>query len=95
MLSNVHISFVIVHYFSLKSSISDMTMTDATTISTLERAFNQIKHFPPCQTYTTLCQMLALQYLPTSPTKTAYYLTEAVAVTFRHQAMMNTGKKFR
>ncbi|XP_041371410.1 uncharacterized protein LOC121384969 [Gigantopelta aegis] len=63
--------------------------------STLEKAFNQVRHFPKTLMYARICRLLALQYLKSDPYKTAFYLAEASAITLRHQALVNMGKRKR
>ncbi len=62
---------------------------------TLTDAFENISHFPSSDVYGRLCRMLACQHLDTDQVKTAYYLGEAVSITFRHQALANTSHKLR
>ncbi|KAL5009966.1 hypothetical protein ScPMuIL_012271 [Solemya velum] len=64
-------------------------------ILTLEKVYGQICQFPPCPLYSQLCKVLAVQYLPESPDTAAFYLSEAMSVTFRHQSVFNVGKKIR
>ncbi|OWF40766.1 uncharacterized protein LOC110463375 [Mizuhopecten yessoensis] len=68
---------------------------DASIEETLEKAFQQVHHMPSPGLYSQICHMKALHHLESSPLKAAFYLCEALAVTFRHQALVNSGKKIR
>ncbi|XP_046575323.1 separin-like isoform X2 [Haliotis rubra] len=68
---------------------------DTTVKDSLTSAFTNISHFPSSDVYGNLCRMLACQHLNTDELKTAYYLNEAVSITFRHQALANTSRKIR
>ncbi|XP_062568932.1 uncharacterized protein LOC134231045 [Saccostrea cucullata] len=61
----------------------------------LEVAFEQARHLPTTGLYTSICNLLALQYIDTCPLKAAYYLTEGMVVTFRHQSLVNCSRKIR
>ncbi|ESP02877.1 hypothetical protein LOTGIDRAFT_230378 [Lottia gigantea] len=64
-------------------------------IKKLEMSYQQVCHFPSNPYYPVICKLLALQYRTLSPYKTAFYLTESAAVTFRHQTLIDIGKKIR
>lgn len=61
----------------------------------LEVAFEQARHLPTTGLYSAICNLLALQYLELCPLKAAYYLTEGMVVTFRHQSLVNCSRKIR
>ncbi|XP_071103175.1 separin-like [Haliotis cracherodii] len=68
---------------------------DASVKDSLTSAFTTISHFPSSDVYGHLCRMLACQHLNTDELKAAYFLNEAVSITFRHQALANTSRKIR
>ncbi|XP_033761425.1 uncharacterized protein LOC117343195 [Pecten maximus] len=68
---------------------------DASIANTLDKAFQQVQHMPSPTLYSHICHMKCLQHLKLSPLKAAFYLCEALAITFRHQALVNSGKKIR
>jgi hypothetical protein len=83
-------AFIILHLFCFFSD-----STNSRLIQTLEEAYKQMKHLPSPPVYTSICQMLALQYMELSPLKAAFYLAESIAVTFRHQSLINAARKIR
>ena len=86
-------AFIILHLFFCCFFSSDST--NSRLILTLEEAYKQMKHLPSPPVYTSICQMLALQYMELSPLKAAFYLAESIAVTFRHQSLINAARKIR
>lgn len=64
-------------------------------IETLEEAYKQVQHLPSPPVYSSICHMLALQYMDSFPLKAAFYLAESIAVTFRHQSLVNASRKIR
>ena len=79
----------------MESLISGDTPSDEDLTSMLELAFEQARHLPTTGLYSSLCNLLALQYIHTCPLKAAYYLTEGMVVTFRHQSLVNCSRKIR
>ncbi|XP_050406071.2 uncharacterized protein LOC126821652 [Patella vulgata] len=81
---------------SFSQNISSKTNVDHSHLTvTLLKAYEQVRHFPASPSYPMICKLLALQYIHTSPDKTAFYLTESAAVTFRHQILVDVGRKIR
>ncbi|XP_076092689.1 uncharacterized protein LOC143064061 [Mytilus galloprovincialis] len=80
--------------------IDSVPKTDSQTsnnqlIETLEEAYKQVQHLPSPPVYSSICHMLALQYMDSFPLKAAFYLAESIAVTFRHQSLVNASRKIR
>ncbi|CAC5385173.1 ESP1 [Mytilus coruscus] len=80
--------------------IDSVPKTDSQTsnnqlIQTLEEAYKQVQHLPSPPVYSSICHMLALQYMDSFPLKAAFYLAESIAVTFRHQSLVNASRKIR
>lgn len=62
----------------------------------LINAFNLLKTQPPSIPYRGVCHALASLYISRgNVTKAAFYLTEAQSVVFRHNTLINIGKKLR
>ncbi|XP_064643663.1 uncharacterized protein LOC135497747 [Lineus longissimus] len=57
--------------------------------------FDMLRHFPSVAEYRNICQGLALCSYGEDRWETAYYLSEAMNTTIRHQHIMNSGKKRR
>ena len=57
--------------------------------------FDLIRHHPPAILYRNVCQALAAHYMSCDAVAAAFYLAEAQAVTFRHQALTNIERKVR
>lgn len=81
--------------FSLYTLISADSSKEEGLTSMLEVAFEQARHLPTTGLYSSICNLLALQYLELCPLKAAYYLTEGMVVTFRHQSLVNCSRKIR
>ena len=64
-------------------------------ISALENVYQQIRRLAPYPQHSDICQILALHHLHTNPRRAAFLLSDSIAVTFRHQAMLNLNKKVR
>ncbi|XP_053408067.1 uncharacterized protein LOC123559936 [Mercenaria mercenaria] len=62
-------------------------------ISALECLYERLCKFPPNPQHSDVCHMLALHYLDTDPQRAAFLLSDAMAVTFRHQVLLNLGRK--
>uniref|UniRef100_H3B3H1 separase n=1 Tax=Latimeria chalumnae TaxID=7897 RepID=H3B3H1_LATCH len=56
-------------------------------------AFHSISHCPPSILFSHLCQLLALCRGSCDPYTTAYFVSESVAITARHQMLTNIHKK--
>ncbi|KAK3602692.1 hypothetical protein CHS0354_017898 [Potamilus streckersoni] len=80
---------------SSESSRSSSGNEGFDTIAILEKTYQQICHFPGCPLFNSVCQTLAQQYIDTNPVRAAFLLSEAVAVTFRHQSILNIGRRIR
>ncbi|XP_060075951.1 uncharacterized protein LOC132555621 [Ylistrum balloti] len=74
---------------------SEARQLDTSLVDTLEKAFQQVRHMPSPGLYSQICHIKCLQHIESSPLKAAFYLCEALAITFRHQALVNSGKKIR
>lgn len=81
--------------FIVYSLISADSQKEEDLTSMLEVAFEQARHLPTTGLYSSICNLLALQYLELCPLKAAYYLTEGMVVTFRHQSLVNCSRKIR
>ncbi|XP_038076615.1 uncharacterized protein LOC119744640 [Patiria miniata] len=67
----------------------------ASIISTLEQMNTQVRHRAPALLYRRVCQLLAACCGDRDPIKAAYYLSEATAVTLRHQKLASLAKKMK
>ncbi|XP_023932178.1 separin-like [Lingula anatina] len=64
-------------------------------IDLLNKAYNLIRQFPPMLLYRKVCHMLGLLLVERDPTAAAFYMSEAVAVTFRHSLLASCNKKIK
>nr|XP_014347491.1 PREDICTED: separin [Latimeria chalumnae] len=85
--------------FSMQSLLSALT-SDVADFSALDSvyaclcsAFHSISHCPPSILFSHLCQLLALCRGSCDPYTTAYFVSESVAITARHQMLTNIHKK--
>ncbi|XP_033624191.1 separin-like [Asterias rubens] len=64
-------------------------------ISALEQIHSSICHLAPTLLYRRVCQLLAMCLSDRHPERATYYLSEACAVTLRHQKLSSLTKKIR
>ncbi|KAL4228695.1 Separin [Mactra antiquata] len=64
-------------------------------ISTLESLYARLCQFPPNPQHSDTCHMLALHHMEKNPKRAAFLLSDAMAVTFRHQVLLNSNRKAR
>ncbi|XP_052807169.1 uncharacterized protein LOC128236307 [Mya arenaria] len=69
--------------------------TSAEIFSTLEFLYNQMSCRPPSPQHADLCNLLAYHHFERDTVKAAFYLSDGLAVTFRHQLLLNQTKKMR
>ncbi|XP_067320360.1 separin [Anolis sagrei] len=73
------------------------TITDSLSMDSvydsLQTAFHSVGHYPPGTFYSHLCQLMALCIGNKDPLRTAYLVSESVAVTLRHQILTITNRK--
>ncbi|XP_064408411.1 separin isoform X2 [Latimeria chalumnae] len=84
--------------FSMQSLLSALTSdVDFSALDSvyacLCSAFHSISHCPPSILFSHLCQLLALCRGSCDPYTTAYFVSESVAITARHQMLTNIHKK--
>jgi len=61
----------------------------------LQELYHQLSRLPPSPQHGDICNMLAMCYLDRDPRQAAFYLCDGLAVTFRHQLMLNLARKVR
>ncbi|XP_052258977.1 uncharacterized protein LOC127863473 isoform X2 [Dreissena polymorpha] len=61
----------------------------------LHDLYKRLCKLPPSPQHAEVCYALALRYAGTDQTKAAFYLSDGVAITFRHQLRLNIARKLR
>jgi len=65
-------------------------------VDSLLKAFDALRYNPPCILYRNVCQALAIEaYERHDQWATAFYLSEAQSITFRHNCIVNISRKIR
>ncbi|CAH1774040.1 unnamed protein product [Owenia fusiformis] len=79
-----------------QKSAADKRKPNSTVINVpgMKELFTKIQGDPPSVLYNRVCHILALASLD-QPSQAAYYLTEAMGVSFRHALLNNAGKRLK
>lgn len=75
--------------------VVSVMQSDTDAAGVLQAVYQETSHLPKCPEHRKICHMLALRHLATDPVKAAFYLNEAMALTFRHQALLNLCQQIR